>query len=330
MLLVDITIGSDTYYLSNDYIDRPEQFYDAKVLSFSDVSISVNKVHGGYAGLNFGSIVFIPNVFKDHWPPPVSIDIKAYFSETKNSEKLLMFDGKLHRNYLQIDGIGYTLYGKGDDSKVTDKTYSGTLIEIFSDTCSDMGLTLNSTKATNPSADINYTAYGEKLEIINLSDIAATFGHCFYIAEDTLYLIDMDKDNGTESLSEFDFFPSRYVDGQFYSLYRGLSNDKNTDTEYSVSGAWDYGREYRIQPFCRNTPSESVAVAEITKLKNIFERPRVELKMPITNKYTIGQKISFVDESKYKPLNVWFRIRSITWNFNSDEMVLQGEGEITA
>jgi hypothetical protein len=328
MLLTDITINGTTYYLSDEYIDRPEQFYDAKIVSFSNVTLSLPKIYGGFAGLSFGTVAFLPDTFNETWPPPVSIDIKAYYTESRTSDKLLIFDGKLHRNYIQEDNIGYTLYSVGSDKKSTDKKYSGSFFDIFQDTCDTLGFTLNTTKATDSTIDINYTAYGEKLELLNLSDLAASFGHCFYISENTLYLIDMNKDNDTAELTEFEFFPSRYVDGRFYSLYKGLSNDRDTDNEFSVTGTWDYGDEYRVTPFCRDTPDTTNAEAMLTKIKEIHEKPRVELKMPINNNYSIGQKISFTDESKYKPLSVWFRIRSITWNFGNDEMVLQGEGSI--
>jgi hypothetical protein len=329
MLLTEITIDGTVYYVSDEYIDRSEQFYDAKIVSFSNVTLSVPKIYGGFAGLNFGTISFLPDFFENDWPPPVSMKIKAYYAEDKNADRLMIFDGRLHRNYIQEDAIGYTLYSVGSEKKSTDKKYTGSFFGIFQDTCDTLGFSLNTTKATNSTVDINYTAYGEKLELLNLSDLAASFGHCFYIAENTLYLIDLDKDNDTAELTEFDFFNARYVDGQFYSLYRGLSNDRDDDDEFSVAGTWNYGDEYQVTPFCRDNPDTTNAQAMLTKIKSIYEKPRVELKMPITNKYTIGQKISFTDESKYKPIDAWFRIRSITWNFGNDEMVLQGEGSIT-
>ena len=43
----------------------------------------------------------------------------------------------------------------------------------------------------------------------------------------------------------------------------------------------------------------------------------------------IGQKVSWIDESQGSTLDVWMRCRSLVYDFNNNEVVMEGEGGIT-
>jgi len=336
MLLIELTfarIGEDDkiVYISNEYIDRPEQFYDAKVISFSNITLSTPSWHGGYAGVRFGNIVLMPDVFSDieDWPPPKSIMIKAFYATDNLSSRQLMFDGKLHLTGMDETSVSYSLYPLGDDTTVTDKLYSGELITIFQDTCDRLGISLDSSLATNdPYGSISYTAYGEHYELDNLNDIAKTFSHIFYIEDNTLHLIDMYKDNTYLAIDGFDYFKVDYSLDRPISLFKGEANSKSIDTVFNVKGYFNYGNEYTLKPFCRDDPSSDAAESILIKLKDWAERYRITLTMPLDMSIKICQRIKIFDKDKYKDLVGQIRVRSITWDFNNDEMTLYGDGEL--
>ena len=72
---------------------------------------------------------------------------------------------------------------------------------------------------------------------------------------------------------------------------------------------------------------------EITKglnrIKQILEMPQITVKMPITQGIpNFGERVSFVSESGLKNINVWLRVRGMVLDFDNDQIVLVGEGEV--
>lgn len=211
MLLVQITIGGTVHYISGEYLDV-EHFYEAKVVSLASLRIATSKPYGGYAAPTFGDIELLPDLFDGHWPPPVTCAIKIMIGDTGEAGAFTVFEGTAYLQNINRDGISYQLHGNNYTNEVTDYLYSGTLNAVFTTACSTLGLTLNTAYARATSPTVYWQTSGTTKLIDNLSAIAESFSHRFYIQAGTLYLVDTLLDNGTTlALTEFDVFPSSYT-----------------------------------------------------------------------------------------------------------------------
>ncbi len=168
---------------------------------------------------------------------------------------------------------------------------------------------------------VSYTASGEKLLMDNLSDMAAFFSHLFYIEDNILYLIDMLGYSNEVQLTEFDIFPSSYKYHAPVAVYKTGSDS----TEAAIDGVYLYGNECTISPQC-NT-DVSLSEDALTKMQSVCIRPRAELKFPLEDVYTPGTKLVLLDESMENPLDMEIYVRSVTWNFDSHDYVIEGDGE---
>jgi len=249
MLLVQLTLGGSTVYVSNDYHDI-EHFYDAYVAGLSQLRVATREIYGGFAEPSFGEIDFLPSVFPSNWVPPMSIPIIVKLGVTGEADAETLFEGTAYQKSIGRDSIKYDLYGpESYATTVVDGVYDGTLNAVFTTACSTLGLTLNTTYARATSPAVKYTATGEQKIIDNLSEIAAFFTHRFYIQSGTLYLIDCLLDNGSVlALTEFDIFPSNYTTGNPYkkfqakytpaiSKYRFVFSDVQYPTDVEVGVA---------------------------------------------------------------------------------------------
>lgn len=210
MLLVQMTIGGVVHYISGEYLDV-EHFYEAKVVSLASLRIATSRLYGGYAAPTFGDIELLPDLFDGHWPPPVTCAIKIMIGDTGEAGAFTVFEGTAYLQNINRDGISYQLHGNNYTNEVTDYLYSGTLNAVFTTACSALGLTLNTTYARATSPTVYWQTSGTTKLIDNLSTIAESFSHRFYIQAGTLYLVDTLLDNGSAlALTEFDVFPSSY------------------------------------------------------------------------------------------------------------------------
>ena len=82
------------------------------------------------------------------------------------------------------------------------------------------------------------------------------------------------------------------------------------------------------------TNAQAVDAQEVTKgltrIRQILESPRVELKLPITATVPkFGERLSWTDASQGQPVDVWMRTRALTWDFDQEQLVIEGEGGIS-
>ena len=211
MLLVQITLGGTVHYISDEYLDV-EHFYEAKVSSLANLRISTSKEYGGYAAPTYGGIDLLPDLFEGNWPPPSTCPIKIYVGDTGETGAVMLFDGTAYLSTIERENVSYSLYGNDITTEVADYLYSGTLNSVFTAACTALGLTLNTDYARITSPTIYWQTSGTTKLIDNLSTIAESFSHRFYIQSGVLYLVDVLRDNGaTLSLTEFDIFPSSYT-----------------------------------------------------------------------------------------------------------------------
>ena len=319
MLLVEITFDSIIHRVSDEELAL-ESYWADKVGSLDSVKYSIKAAGGGYVKPTFGGIDFLPSLFTGRTEYPVSCPIRILHTNDTEANAVVILEGTAHLTNIERDSVKYTIYATEYDTKVTDAAYSGTLESIFTTACTTLGLTLDATFGRVVSPAVSYTASGEKVLVDNLSDMAKFFSHLFYIESGILYLIDMKRDTQTVNLTEFDIYPSGYTYNPPVSIFK-----TGADTsEASVDGSYSYGDEDDISPQCHTDIVNSETA--LTDRKVILESPKILMKFPLDSVYKPGVKLILIDESQEITLNVEAKVRSVIWNFDSYECVVEGEG----
>ena len=273
-----------------------------------------------------------------------------------------------HKGYLSgtIPGTDYNIYDDGVDinSNVTDNgdgtfslsaspvgevTISGTgaattLSGIISWACAPAFLNKNfdSSLARSPSPNINYWAASQRILIEFVSDLCALHTHLSYInpSTETLYLIDMNTDNGSRTLTEFDFFAASYT---YLTPIAQLTADwikreaveetigkyiKEIDHKTTQSSIYPYGDERDIEPM------HDVKSEIDTALTNIItnqHKPRMRVPLPLIGSLPVpGESITLTDISLKHNTTAVFRCRNVNYNFAQNEIIVEGEGTISA
>jgi len=218
MLLVQLTIGGTTKYISNEVL-AVEHFYEPYISSMSSVRFETRQIYGGYAEPTYGSIEIVPTAFVGNWPPPVTIPIKIMIAATGESDAVTLMNGEIRLNSIARDGITYDIYGIPYSQSLTYYGYYKTLDEIFADiiTQTSLPVTLNTTYARSPSPEMRATLTDlttAPSAIDFMSTLAEFFAHRFYIIDGVMYLVDCLADNGPVlALTESNVFPSKYTGG---------------------------------------------------------------------------------------------------------------------
>jgi len=318
-------IDGTPYKISDEFLSL-ESFYDAKVASLGQVRVSCPATEGGFAQPVYGKLEVLPDIIDGIMP--VSCPIIVSFTDTTEAAAVILFEGTAHRTSSPRESYVYQLYAVDEGTVTTGNiSWNDTLVDIFSDECNTgdlSALTLDSTYARSPSPPVIYSTTSEREVLDALSDVAKFHSHCFTIEDGVLYLIDMKEDRGTAKvITEFDFFPATYKDGPAYSLF------ESEDT--TVDGSYAYGSEKNISPVAAtegSSPNDFVTQA-LTNIKAIYELARVQLPLPITvDPPLIGQRVEWIDDSHHISLDVWMRCRSLIYDFDKSEVVMEGEGEV--
>jgi len=209
MLLVELTVNSVKKYISNEWLDI-EHFYEGYVASLNGLRISTPSIFGGYAEPSFGSIEILANVFGNQLAPE-TCHIKVSVTDSNEASAILCAEGTAYLKSIGSSRVVYDIYGAKNETKVTDKTYTGTLVTVFGEICTALSLTLDSTRAQVPSPAIDYEVSGETFLMDVLSTLAQFNTHRFHIVGTTLYLVDCFADHSTVYLTEFDAFPGEPI-----------------------------------------------------------------------------------------------------------------------
>lgn len=352
MLLVEATINSTLYRLSMEGIPLT-YYWDNKIISFDPPQYQISNLFGGYVRPGFGDIAFAHSLFDDEWPPPVNIDITIYYTATTEAVKETLFTGKAHLKsitreriiydlfgpsytaemvYNQLYQIGamgsdrYEIGGTGEDTirigPSDPVSFDDTLVDVVTWFCGGavLNLTVDTTYARSPSPGVKFTMTQDKIAINLLSDICAFFTHLFYISGSTLYLIDMLADAGSDTITEFEFFPSEY----HYNVPISLVRTSN----YSRTSDYPYGNEISLSTEFINTEAgNNVALDNIITVMN---KPTCSLKMPLLGSIpTPGKKLSWTDTSLGQDMDAYIRARTIIFDFNREEVIIKGEGVLS-
>jgi hypothetical protein len=201
-------------------------------------------------------------------------------------------------------------------------------------------------RATSPS--INFYLTDQRYIPDFLSDMAAYFTHLFYTRTGSLYLVDMLISAGTETTTEFDFFESGYtynapaklikssyqyrIAGEWYDGLGGSSGVcvRESTRVVSIPSSYPYGdaaQEFS-PPYCEGlTPIKSA----LGNILTIIERPQVAISVPFgLTLQSPGKKISWLNESFPYDVNSNVWVRTVTYDFDNNEIGIEGDCEVTA
>lgn len=204
-----------------------------------------------------------------------------------------------------------------------------------------LGLSYNATRARGVSPAAAFWADSQQVITSLLSEICAFFTHLYYIRSSTLYLVDMLSDNGTVSLTEYDFFPAQYSDHPPVSLIRAEwtvrqaveetigKYVKDVPNETVKKSTYLYGDEMGVTPY--HTTRGNIDSA-LTNILTVLHKPVVTVSMPLSGGVlpVPGQALTYTDESSVLPVTVSVRARNLRYDFLDETVTVEGEGAITA
>lgn len=224
-----------------------------------------------------------------------------------------------------------TISGTGADT---------TLAEIVDWGATGLSLTYDGTLARATSPSINHWASSQMFLIDYLDSICQTFTHLIYVASTTLYLVDMSSDNGTRTLTEYQYFPSAYkYESPVASLKaewqtKAAVNDatgphiETYDHETVRQSAYPYGSEESVTPYHSTKSNIDTALDAIITIRN---SPGARLVIPMTGTLPVpGEKISWTDTSLGEDTSAYIRARTIQYDLDKEEVMIDGEGAISA
>lgn len=323
MLLIEMTINGAVNYISQEGIALT-YFWEPKIMQFDPPRYDIAHDYGGYVSPRFGSISLFPDLFEDDWPPPISCAITIKYTATTEGAAETLFTGIAHLSQLDIGQVKYDLYGPSYITTTAGATaFNDTLVNVVTALCggAHLNLTLDSTAARGPSPNVNFTVSGDQLDIDLVSAIAAFYTHLIYISGSTLYLVDMLGDNGTETITEFD-----YLQGTTYEYQTPVSLARAGDR--AQASGYPYGNELTLAAYHDTGANVDDCLDDIM---TVLHKPRVRLKMPLLGSLPVpGKKISWTDESLAVDTDMYIRTRSVRYDFDREEITVEGEGAIAA
>ena len=329
MVLVEFTINGTLNRLSIGGAALTNM-WENKIIGFEPPQFSTAQITGGYVELILGSISFFPDLFDSDWPPPINGVISAYYTDSDDpdeSTKETIFTGVAHRKSIERTSVNYDFHGPSYSATIADETeYDDTLVNVMTTLCGAgiLNLDIDTSAARGVSPNVTYTTNGETLAIDFASAICEFYSHLFYILDGTLYLVDMLGNNGTQTITEYDYFATtNYTDESPVSSVRAEVDD---DTNYSRYSSYPYGEELDTTPY--HTTEENINTA-LDDMLTIFHMPRANLEMPLLGSLPVpGKKISWTDTSLGQSTTVWIRARTIQYDFENEKVLIEGEGNL--
>jgi len=242
----------------------------------------------------------------------------------------------------QVSISGTGKYGTGVNDELTSimewACGASYLNETYADTYA---------RASQPS--VAHWAGNQRKILDFLSDLCAFFTHLFYIDSSGLHLVDMKLDNGSSIYTEFEYMPSAYEYAPPVSLFSSEWTErepgewvasgggaptaaavyvKETVMSTSKTSSYAYGSEEQIEPY---QATESDITTALTDIESFIHKPGCNLKIPLAGSLpSPGEKLSWTDTSLGQSTDIWIRARTIKYNFNDEEIIIEGEGEMVA
>lgn len=242
-----------------------------------------------------------------------------------------------------------TIYLSGSNTAVS------TLSEVFQWFC-DVELDFDGSASRSPSPTLGVWVDQQVLTVDFLSQAAAFFSHCFYVADGTVYLIDMLAEVGETVVTGYDLFeveygferPTKQITVSWTArvpeLWKRIVGDPSTwvltggivETPVNVvvkagvgiddaGSKYEFGQDVSI-PTTMTTDTDD-AEAALLDMASILNSYTFMVKMPLEATIPgFGQRLTWLDESFYEPLELYMMVRSIEYDFESEEVTIRGEG----
>jgi hypothetical protein len=182
---------------------------------------------------------------------------------------------------------------------------------------------------------LNYVASSQMLMVDFLDAIAYYCSYQFYIRDDTIYLIDMDQDNGEQTIEEFDFVEISYEWPMAIKKYSAAWTLRKFDAT-SVSLIAD---EKEVEYFTDNPLGDEVSITvydqtvddattKITAIAAQDAKVVISLSLPLDRLPAIGEKIEFSDRKQAHNIAGYLRVRTYSINYSANTLDIKGNGEI--
>lgn len=324
MLLVELEINGTINRLSIEG-HALDHYWDAKITDFETPMFGPSSDHGGFCKMEFGSIAFVPDLFDNDWPPPVSCPISIYYSDSTEAAKELIFFGTAHLQDINRESISYDLYGPDYDETIADGTiYNDTLNNVITSILTSIAeiSTVNTTYARATSPNVSHTVDGDQIAIDLAGAIAEFYSHLIYVVGSTAYLVDMKLDNGSRTITEFDFFGDPAPE-YWHKVPVAIARSG----DYSRTSSYPYGDELTVDQYHDTQTNVEAALDDIIAIEN---KVRATIAIPfIGNIPAPGEKISWVDTSQTQDMAAWIRARVFRYNFVDEYVLIEGEGEVS-
>ena len=244
------------------------------------------------------------------------------------------------------DGVlindGWTVsddYAERNVNLVGSLTMSGTgnmttLNDVFSWAANKMGLSYVNVHGGD--VPLNCVVTSQSLMVDFLDKITFYCGYQFYIKNDTIYLVDMNQDNGEQTIEEFDFVDIGYEWPMPIKKYSAEWTLKTFDQD-SVSliddpQSVEYYTDNSVGDEITITPYDQTVTEVTKKIEAIAERDAktiITLSLPLDRLPSIGEKIIFTDRKQQHNISGYLRVRSYSINYQSKTLDIKGSGEIT-
>lgn len=321
-LLIEFTINGTLNRLSQEGIALTN-YWDAKVSTFDPIQFKLASYYGGYVKLGYGSISFVPDLFDDDWPPPVTGLLSAYYTATTEGAKETLFTGIAQLTGINRREITYRLYGPTYDETIASTTaYNNDLETVLDAILTSIAEidTLDVTYGRVAIPNVTHTTSGDKLAIDLASDIAAFYGHLFYVSGTTAHLVDMLLNSGTVEYTEFDYFPSQYDYLEPVAVARAGA--------FSQFSAFSHGKNLSVTQYHDTEANVNTALNDIM---TIWHKPRTRFRIPFLGSIpTPGKKLSWTDTGQAQDTDMFIMARSISYDFDNELVIVDGEGAISA
>lgn len=172
-----------------------------------------------------------------------------------------------------------------------------------------------------------------------LDRIAAFTLNLFFIRAWHLVAVGMDTANGSGSLTEYDFFPSDYADPPPVATLKTQWTErqaveetigkyiKDVSREKTVKSDYYFGEARTVDTF--STMSTAANAGFLTAIIEKMNTPRARLSVPLASGLPEpGKELTFVDESLIRPVTWTIKARDLTYDFDSETVVIEGEGTV--
>ena len=209
-----------------------------------------------------------------------------------------------------------------------------TLNEVFSWAAGEMGLSYENVHGGDVS--LNCVITSQQLMVDLLNSLAYYCNYQFYIKSDTIYLIDMNQDNGEQEIEEFDFveiayewpmpikkYSATWTLKEFDATTVTLIDDPQEVETYTTSSVGD---EITITPYDESITDVTAKIAIIAAQDT---KVIIALSLPLDRLPSIGEKITFTDRKQQHNISGYLRVRSYSLNYSSKTLDIKGSGEIT-